>query len=355
MKKRISVLLIVTLMFSFCACGTDDITDQVANVVQAEDEHILAVKGGSPSAYPSKKFGEAFDDFFGSPTWKYFEGTKEGTDEDGDGEPDTVEENVDVVEFTGYCTYQDVRVKALIQFTLSKDDDTFEATYLSFNDVPQNMLMLAGLLEAVFSDEDTEDVPVEDVTMEDTPAEDTSDNMSQENEDPLLEEFIALVCSYADPPDLENDALREYFQEEYDNWASGESYRNIIVGSDGHLIIPDHTAEYAGTWWDEYSQRCYMEIRCDDGINYSIDINWGSSAWENTHWSFYGTYDEVDGGIHYYGSRIEEVYSEGGEVQETYSYTDGEGLIWLGDDGMLYWEDYTEQQGEDCVFARSEG
>lgn len=38
---------------------------------------------------------------------------------------------MDVVEFTGYCTYQNVEVKALVQFTLSKERDTFEATYLS--------------------------------------------------------------------------------------------------------------------------------------------------------------------------------------------------------------------------------
>ena len=39
---------------------------------------------------------------------------------------------------------------ALIQFTLDKEEGTFEAVYLSFNDVPQSTLMLGGLLSTVF-------------------------------------------------------------------------------------------------------------------------------------------------------------------------------------------------------------
>lgn len=344
MKKWIGIILLVIItMGLLAACGSDDIEDQIANIIQAEDTHVLSVKDGTPNIYPGRTYGEAFEKFFGSPTWKYFIGTKEGADEDGDGEPDYTEDNVDIVEFTGYCTYQDVEVKALIQFTLSKNNDTFEATYLSFNDVPQNIFMLSALLEAVFTDEDI-----------DAAVENNSDETVQENEDALLEEFISLICSYSDPPDLEGDELTAYFQDEFDTWLSGEGYTNITTDSDGHPVILDHTAEYVGLWWDTYSQRCNMEISSYDGIYYDIDINWGSSAWDNTHWSFYGTYDEIAGGIHYYGSRIEEYYPDDGEMQETYVYSDGEGLIWIGDDGMLYWDDYIEQQGIDCSFEKSE-
>ena len=56
---------------------------------------------------------------------------------------------------------------------------------------------------------------------------------------PLLEEFISVVCSYSDPPLLEEDAWKEYFKGEYDSWASGEGYSNIVVGEDGHLINTD--------------------------------------------------------------------------------------------------------------------
>ncbi len=112
--------------------------------------------------------------------------------------------------------------------------------------------------------------------------------------------------------------------------------------------------EYIGEWFDTVSQRCHAEISSEDGIHYTIDINWASSAWENTHWSFSGTYDESEGKIHYSGSRIEEYYPDEGDVQETYAYTDGEGYLWIGDDGMLYWDDLKEQQGEGLVFEKAE-
>jgi hypothetical protein len=156
-RKIMSIAMAIIMSLLMCACGTSDVTDQVANVVQAEDEHVIGVKEATPTAYPGKTYGEAFENFFGSPTWKYFVGTKEGPDEDGDGEPDYTEDNLDIVEFTGYCTYRDTEVKALIQFTLDMEEGTFIATYLSFNDVPQTTFMLNALLDAVFTDVDMDD------------------------------------------------------------------------------------------------------------------------------------------------------------------------------------------------------
>lgn len=130
----------------------DDNESETDRFTPSEDIYVLGVKGGIPVDYPGKTYGEAFENFFGSPTWKYFVGTKEGADEDGDGRPDYTEKNVEIVEFTGRCLYQDVEVTALIQFTLNEEDDTFEATYLSFNEVPQSMYMLSVLLETVFTD-----------------------------------------------------------------------------------------------------------------------------------------------------------------------------------------------------------
>lgn len=155
LRKMTAIVLMISMAAAIsafmCACSGDDISDQAQDKLQALDKHVLAVKGGTNSNYPDVTYGEAFDYFFSSPAWKYFSGTIEGPDEDGDGEPDYVEENVDVVEFTGYCTYQEVEVKALIQFKLSEKGDTFEATFLSFNDVPQNLLMLGVLIEKAFT------------------------------------------------------------------------------------------------------------------------------------------------------------------------------------------------------------
>ena len=119
MRKLFCLLSILVLIF-VTGCGSSDVTDQIANVTQADDPHVVGVKNGHPSAYPNISYDDAFGEFFGSPTWKYFVGTKDGPDEDEDGKPDYVEENVDIVEFTGYCTYLDVEVKLFLQHNFLK-------------------------------------------------------------------------------------------------------------------------------------------------------------------------------------------------------------------------------------------
>lgn len=99
----------------------------------SEDKHVSVVKNGHFTNYPSVTIGTAFEQFFGNPQWKHFKSDK--------GE--------EVVEFTGKCRYSDVEVNAKMQFLFS-DDKSFEAKFLSFNDVPQNMLMMAGLISKVF-------------------------------------------------------------------------------------------------------------------------------------------------------------------------------------------------------------
>lgn len=159
MKRIISSIIVAGMVFSLSACATQEgiedtanqVVDEVANVVQAEDEHVKGVKNGTSFEYPDVTYGEAFEAFFGTPTWKYFKGTQEGPDDDGDGEPDYTEENIDIVEFTGYCEYSGVEVKALLQFTLDKEGETFECTYLSFNEVPQSTLIMTALLDKAFT------------------------------------------------------------------------------------------------------------------------------------------------------------------------------------------------------------
>lgn len=156
LKKMMSIVLAGTLCFSMCACGSSsdhsessvsESADQGMKTISLENENVLAVKEAVNSHYPGDiTYGDAFEEFFTDPSWKYFKGSQEGPDDDGDGEPDYTIDDIDVVEFTGGCTYQDVEVTALIQFTLDKEEGTFEAVYLSFNDVPQSTLMLGDCL-----------------------------------------------------------------------------------------------------------------------------------------------------------------------------------------------------------------
>lgn len=135
--KKICMMLGLCLTLTGCNAATSasrEVADQVANVVQAEEEHVLMVKNGYPQSYPDCPYGKVFDEFFGSPTWTYFKG----------------EGGEDVVEFTGYCTYREAEVKARLQFILNVSEGTFESGALSFNDVPQVELITVSMIEKAF-------------------------------------------------------------------------------------------------------------------------------------------------------------------------------------------------------------
>lgn len=100
------------------------------------DQYIQMVVTGYRVEDPEHSYGEAFDAFFASPHWKFF----------------VSEEDEKVVEFTGDCTYQDAPVTACIQFIINEMDNTFEATWLDFNGVPQNTLTLNALITTAFEE-----------------------------------------------------------------------------------------------------------------------------------------------------------------------------------------------------------
>ena len=121
MKKRwiVLILMLFAIMLNM-GCSS-------------EDNHVKQVKNGYLNNHHEITVGDAFAGFFGDPKWKHFKSDK----------------NQDVVEFTGKCKYHDAEVKAKMQFVFS-NEDSFKIEYLAFNDVPQNMLMLAGLLTKIY-------------------------------------------------------------------------------------------------------------------------------------------------------------------------------------------------------------
>lgn len=99
-----------------------------------ESPYVTAVKDSTNSQY-GIKYGKAFNSFFTSPSWEYFQAST--------GE--------DVVEFTGGFSYNGSPATAKIQFVLDLDDGSFTAEYLSINGVSQNRLTLAAMIDKVFS------------------------------------------------------------------------------------------------------------------------------------------------------------------------------------------------------------
>ncbi len=176
----------------------------------------------------------------------------------------------------------------------------------------------------------------------------------EQNNYAQLNSFIELINSFSDAPELDSDAEYDvYYKDLFDQWRAGEAFPFIIEDASGALVIDDHSPEFTGGWQDSTSQRATMDITSDRGIYYNIEINWGSSAMENTVWHFTGTYDSKRNGIVYSsGQRIEETYLEEGEEPKTeIVYEDGSGLISLKD-GKLYWQDDKEDVGAECVFEK---
>ena len=122
MRKKLCLLVMcmaVSFMIAGCGNSSSDKSDtktseegkneKTSNKSQEEDIHVKAVKQGSPKAYPNIKYGDAFGEFFDEANWRYFKAKK----------------GQDIVEFTGYCTYKESRVKARLQFVVDMDNGSF--------------------------------------------------------------------------------------------------------------------------------------------------------------------------------------------------------------------------------------
>ena len=135
-NKQIVAVVLIALMLGGCASTdqiADDFVDYAYELAQDNDVYVETIKSTKMPGY-SCTYNQAFSNFFAYPKWKHF------TSDTGD----------EVVEFTGECEYDGQQVKALIQFTITNEYDNYiewEASYLSFNNVSQNILMLGALLE----------------------------------------------------------------------------------------------------------------------------------------------------------------------------------------------------------------
>ncbi|MBU0613716.1 DUF4339 domain-containing protein [Patescibacteria group bacterium] len=99
-------------------------------------DEISLVKNGILNSYPDKTVGEAVAGFFGNPHWEKI------TAKDG-----SVYVNVE-----GDITYMGKDVSAMIQFRIYESNNTFEVNGFEINGLPQNQLMLHGLLGKMFGD-----------------------------------------------------------------------------------------------------------------------------------------------------------------------------------------------------------
>lgn len=99
-----------------------------------ENTYVKTVKDAQPETFPGCTYGAAFEEFFTSPQWEYFEST--------DGQ--------NVVEFTGECMYAGARTKARMQFVVEKDQKTVNTGALYYNSTPQTRKIITDSLNKIF-------------------------------------------------------------------------------------------------------------------------------------------------------------------------------------------------------------
>lgn len=294
-----------------CACvlacsvtGCDEATevsDQVQSVMDQEDEHVLGVKNGYPETIPDITYGEAFESFFGSPTWKYFEA-------------DTGE---DVVEFTGYCTYQDTEVKARLQFILSEDGESFETGALSFNDVPQTTLIANAMVYKAFEEYAADhDISIDEDEDIWTSSEDTLETESDGEEDtsmteetPTPEEQFSMsrvknMQYYSELDDTGYGYCLSFTVKKkkisFDVITSTNRYERCgsakIIGSDKiRCYMEDRKKNYFDVTWDETGEKIHIKYKKkSDYLQSALD---GLDLWimDDVSWWFEEEEAEGDG------------------------------------------------------------
>lgn len=124
-KLYLSLIIVLLVLCSACSSASvtntlEEIKDSVSSFMDFDNQHVQMVKNGYRTNNPNLTYDKAFSAFFGTPRWKYFKS----------------KDSKNILEFTGDCIYHDVEVKARIQFIVNENKKTFEATYLSFNEIP---------------------------------------------------------------------------------------------------------------------------------------------------------------------------------------------------------------------------
>lgn len=138
----IAVMIMAVIFGSSESQTESEPSEEINTYLQgSEDEEMIAwVKKGSPYLIPDITYEEAYENFFGNPTWRYFD----------------ADDGSEVVEFAGECTYNDEPAEIYIQFVLDPDDDSFEMHYANLEvegeQVEMDGIILLQLIYNPFSE-----------------------------------------------------------------------------------------------------------------------------------------------------------------------------------------------------------
>lgn len=229
----------------------DDDDASLDNDYVAEDKYIEIVKNGYNENYPDVTYETAFSAFFDTPRWSYFKSDDE----------------LDVVEFTGDCTYRDTSVKARIQFTVDKDNGIFEAVYLAFNEVPQDMFTMVALFTEVFEVDETRS---EYVNNQPNSEMDTAPTNSNE----ILSSNTENNSGTSSVKDNLRIGLGEWRNSLFVDDETGDEWKYVLVFDSDYEC---HLQQWDPTFWESYH---YEYVVSGNEISFTQTLNDGITETE---------------------------------------------------------------------------
>lgn len=267
------------------------------------NEYIEMVKNGTPNDSNEITYGEALDNFFSEPDWKYYKTS--------DGEK--------IVEFTGNCKYHGESAELCFQFHISDDNESFTIEHFEIDGKSKSIWSAGAALEAAFSDyrkdhgiESSSQNESDNDSIDDADKTDAADKMDATDETDYMKTYSTFV--------IETDGM----------YPESSTYLLYDINNDGRK---DLLISY-GTCNADYQN-----------IIYTIDEN-GSVSSTQPFYGVYSFYEAEDGNGLYevYGymgyEEVKQLTLDGSQAEEEllWSRDVGEGEYYSNDNPVEYAE-----------------
>ena len=121
-------------------------------------------------------------------------------------------------------------------------------------------------------------------------------------------------------------------------------------GGGGTTATYSNGPKYEGFW---YSFRPYINIECNDGVNYEINARWTSGAYSGGRWKITATYNPTNDRLEYTNGKYY-IYDISASGKESLTLQDGNtsGYLIRYSDNELYWHDSANSQLDSATFKK---
>ena len=110
-----------------------------------------------------------------------------------------------------------------------------------------------------------------------------------------------------------------------------------------------------GRWAEKIAGRGLITIKKTREGEYSVLIDWPSSAFERAIWEMTATPAGEGGALKYEDAKhYVRTFQSDTEYTDELKYENGSGMLYLNSANEVMWEDKVDQAGENCVFISTD-